>query len=298
MQDTLDIVKKADELIKNSEYQLAIDSLNGAVKQIEENPILYEFDVPVVYKKLGQCYGLKGDIEKAHEYLKEGLKFSTRNLNETEKSDILASLAFLELETGELYKALKYAAKAEDIIGEKRGKKFSGARANTLKILGDIYFREGDIEKAEEYYRKTKLIYKKWKLGEQNAEIMLDVVKIRIIEGNYIKAGFYLGDNLLEKLEKKYPTLLSEYYLVLGKLETETKQYGFAKKTFDMALKCAKEQHNERKIAEIYEAIGDLNVREEKREEAKVFYEKAIKHYTERKRAPYIEKVETKLKFL
>lgn len=296
MQDTLDILKKADELIEKTEFQSAIDILNEAVRKIEENPILYEVDFPVVYKKLGQCHGLIGDIEEANKFFKEGLTSSTRNLNEIEKTDILASLAYLELDTGNLYDALKYAAKAEDIISEKRGKKLSTARANTFYVLGDIYFREGDIEKAEDYYKKARVIYRKWKLEEQRTSATLDIVRIRIMEGNYIESGLYLSEALLDKIESKCPRILYKYYLVLGKLEVETKQYDSAKENYEKALNSAKNHYGERYIPEIYEAMGDLAVIEGDNVKAKNYYNKALDYYQERNRTPHIERVEIKVK--
>ena len=295
MQDTLDIVKKADQLIKKSEYQSAIDLLNEAIEGIEQNPILYEVDYPLVYKKFGQCYGLKGDIEKANEYFQKGLVESTKNLNITEKCDILASLAFLELHTGDLYKALKYASKSEDMIGEKRGKRYYFARANTFKVLGDIHFREGDIKKAEDYYKKARIIFRKWKLEEEKFNVMLDIITIRILEESYIQAGLYLEEGILEKIETKCPNLLYRYYLVLSKLETATKQYKYAQESLEKALSYAKEHNQERAIAEIYEMMADLNVKTEDFDTAKDNYNRALERYKERSCNPHVERIGLKL---
>lgn len=289
MQDTLEIVKKAEELVeKQGDIQAAIDILENQIGEIEKDPMIYGIDLPTVYKYLGIYYGKKGEYEKADNLLQEGLAIAKRDDNITEISDIYASLAFLELKTGELHQALKYASKAEDIIGEKRGFRFARARANTFLALRDIQFRENNIEKALEYHKKVGISARSIKLKGMIVQLRLDIVDMRIKEGNFIMAGLRLDEIIKDvKRNKSYP--LSRCYLMLAKLDAARKQPKYAEDNIKLALEYAQEDENPVHIGECYEAMGDLK-------KDKEYYEEAIRYYQKAQLIPKVEEVEQKIK--
>ena len=293
MPDTLEIVKKTDQLVDEGHIQEAIDILENHLKVIEEDSLILGLDIPIVLKNLGRYYMIEGKTQKARDIYERALEVSKDDFNRIEESDILASLAFLELKTGEIYQALKYASRAEDYIATKRGRRFATARANTLAVLGNIHFHDGNLEKALEYYKRAKVVAKKIKFKKRVVTLTLDIANIHIHKKNYIRAGDIL-EKSIEEAKKRYPFAVSQCYLRLGRLNTLRNRPKDAKNNIENALEYAKKGKQFRDIGECYEAMGDLYIKEGKREEAEVYYEKAMNYYKDGDFKPHIEALKKK----
>jgi tetratricopeptide (TPR) repeat protein len=296
MKDTLEVVKQAEELIEQKgNIQEAIDALENQLKEIEKDPIIFGIDLPLVLKKLGIYYGKIGEFESANKMFKEGLEIAKRDSNIIEESDIYASWAFLELRRGEVEQALKYASKAEDIIGEKRGFRFAKSRANTFIVLGDIHLKENDYEKAIDYYKRARKIARGIKLQDVVIDLRMNVVDIRIKEENYIMAGLRL-EEIMRDVKRKEIYPLYKCYLMLGRLDAARKQPEYAEENFKEALQYAQKSGNVICVGECYEALGDFMKDVKNIEQSEDYYQKAIEYYQKASLKPDIEEVEEKLK--
>jgi tetratricopeptide (TPR) repeat protein len=296
MTDTLEVVKKAEQLVEQEgNVQAAIDILEEQIKEIEKDPIIFGIDFPLVFKKLGIYYGQKGDIEKADQMFKEGLEIAKRDSNIIEQSDIFASWAFLELKMRDIEQALKYASKTEDIIGEKRGFRFAKSRCNTFIVLGDIHLKENNDEKAIEYYKRARKIAKSIKLKGVVISLRLKIVDILIEEKNFIMAGLRL-EEIMKEVKKKETYPLYRCYLMLGKLDAARNQPKYAEESFKEALEYALEENNGVHIGECYEAFGDFMKGLNDTKKANEYYEKVIECYKKAQLKPDVEEVEKKLK--
>ena len=258
MDDPIEIIKKADEYReKDGDFNKAIDILEDLLVEVKKDPIILCFYVPLILKKLGNLYRDIGDTKKAKETYEEALKVARNDLNKTEESDILTAMAFLELKTGDADKALKYAKKAEENIGPKRGIKFAEVRANTFAVLGNIYFEKGDFEEATEKYRFALFVAKNAKNIKREVTIVQDIANLNIVKGDYYEAKRLLQYILKKSKGEEYCLAVPQMYLRLGKAYQGLRKLDQAKENFEKALQFAQEKQLVRDIAESYEALGD-----------------------------------------
>ena len=278
MKDTLDIVKEAEAFRdEKGDLKTAIDILEAHLKTLQEDPLILSFDIPLVLKKLGSYYRDIGDTDKARRLYNEALGLARNDLNKIEEADILSSLAFLELKTGTVEKALEYANKSLKYIGTKRGEKFGEAKANAYAVVGNIYFEKGDYIDALENYKRALSTAENIKYVKRVLTVLGDIANVHIRNGELWKAVRILKESIV-RAKKFYVLAVPQFYLRLGRIYLEKKDFKLAKENFLIALDCAAENSLVRDIGECNEALGDFfSVNNE--EESNEYYKKALESY-------------------
>jgi tetratricopeptide (TPR) repeat protein len=255
MEDPIKIIQQSDEIRDQGKgLDKAILLLEELLEEVRKDPIILSFYIPLIMKKLGNLYRDIGDIKKAKETYQEALDTALNDLNRTEESDIFASMAFLELKTGDIEKALKYARKAEKNICPKRGKKFAEAKSNTYAVLGNIYFEKGEYEEAMDAYRRGLIVAEDAEYVRREITILNDMANIYIYKGHYFNAEKKLR-LVLEKAEANYRIALPQVYLRLGKMYMDRDEFEKSKEYIDKALESAKELGLKGDIEESEEAL-------------------------------------------
>jgi tetratricopeptide (TPR) repeat protein len=260
MKDTLKVIKQVDELrdMRGNIFK-AIQILEKQAKQVKEDPFL-SYDYPMILKKLAILYLDVGQIEKSKKHFKEALKSAKRDLNKIETADIRGYLAYLELETGSIEKALEYVLKAWEYIGTKRGDKFTKTKVNTAIVLGNIYFEQGEYEEAKKKYdvalRNAEII----NYTEGLANVLADLANYHaVVENSLDRAEIILEremDRIKESCKRALPRVqsqLSKVYLKKGKRKE-------ARETAIEAYKFAKRRRLLRELADISELLGRIYV--------------------------------------
>jgi tetratricopeptide (TPR) repeat protein len=165
-------------------------------------------------------------------------------------------MAFLELKTGNIEKAYKYATKRGDYIWNKRGEKFAIAKSNAFAVLGNIYFEKGEYEKAMYAYKRGLATAKFFNYTKREITILGDIANLYIIMGDYGIAEKKLNI-ALEKAEKEYFIALPSIYLRKSNICLANREFEKAKEYIDKALEKAKELELVRDIKEAEEALNN-----------------------------------------
>jgi tetratricopeptide (TPR) repeat protein len=291
MQDTLEIVKKADQYrSQKGDTESAIKLLEEHVDMLREDPLL-SFDIPLILKSLGTCYRDIGNTNKALELYKEALELSRNDFNKIEESDILSSMAFLELKIGSIDQALKYAKQSLKYIGNKRGEKFGIAKSNAHAVLGNIYFENGDYEDALLSYKRALSVAENINFEKRIITVVGDIANVYVMTGKYDEARKLLK-KYIEKAEKSYRIAIPQYYLRLGKVFLNKGDLKKAEENFLIAMHNANENKLIRDMGESSEALGDL-YRKKDKSRADKYYKDAVTYYVSgsyKKQAEYVKK--------
>ena len=257
------------DIINQADYQRDIKgNIKESIRLIEDNigqlrkkeNILLSIYLPLFLRKLGNFYRDIGNTDKAYELYNEALAVAQNDLNKIEEADINTALAFLELKTGSIDTALKYAKSAYGYIGKKRGKKFGEARANTYAVLGNIYFEIGNYKKALVYYRKGLETAELCNLEKRVITLSGDVANVYLKQGPGMlaKAEIILKENIV-RAEKSYLVAVPQMYLRLAKIYSiKYEDFKEAKENVLKGLEYAEKYNLKRDIAECNEALGDL----------------------------------------
>lgn len=257
MDETLEIIKEADQL-RDMEGKAvkAIKILEERGEEIKEDPLL-SYDHPKILKKIGIFYSDLGENEKAREYFDKALEVAKKDLNKIETADIQAFLAFMELKTGTIEKALEYALEAWEYIGKKRGDKFTRTKVNTAIILGNIYFERGEYKKA----------FKKYTAASTNADLVGYVkgkVALAADFANYYRTHEKL-DKAVEIIQENIKDAEESCGILLPRLQMELSKICFEKGDIDeakelalKAYKFVKKRGLLRLIAESSELLGRI----------------------------------------
>jgi tetratricopeptide (TPR) repeat protein len=295
MQDPLEIVKEADKYREQEgDIQKGITLLEKNLKELEKDPIILSFYIPLFLKKLGNFYRDIGDTKRAKELYQNGLEVAKNDLNRMEEADILVSMAFLELKTGTAKDALKYALKAWEYIGPKRGGKFAEIKVNTLAVLGNIHFEQADLEEALRRYERALRISEKYKIKKRIITVSGDIANVYIMLKEEEKALRIL-EKVLPLAEELYQVALPQIHMRIGKLNMAKRNYEKAKGSFRVALDISETMGLSRDIGESYENLGDVSALEDSHE-AKIYYEKALTQYKKSGLSPHVESANRKLK--
>ncbi len=282
MEDTLDVVKRAEKLRnENGDIYEAINILENRARILRKDPFIMGVDLPLVLRKLATCYRDVGDIDSAYEIYNEALAIAINDNNKIEESDILSSLSFLELKTGSIEKAMEYAQRSLEYIGNKRrGLKFAEARSNAYAVLGNIYFEKEQYDDALESYNIALKTARKAKFVRRELTLLGDIANVHIKKGKLNQALIMLVKSI-NKAKREYGISVPQYHLRIGRIYIERKEFPEAEKYFKEALKYAKDLKLKRDIAECYEAIGDMHMEKGSKKKGERYYLKAIEGYRE-----------------
>jgi len=277
MDDTLEIIKEAQQLREmEGKAPEAIEMLKELGEEIKDDPLL-SYDYPRILKNIGIYYSDLGQNEKAKEYFKKALEVAKQDLNKMETAEIRTCIASLELNTGNIEKAMKYVLRAWEYIGVKRGEKFGITKANTSIVLGDIYFEQGKYSEAIDRYKgaleySTKVDYLKGVIIATER-----MAKYYTMREEYEKA-YELLEEKIQKVEENLARFLPSYLLALARIHLEREEVDEAKDPALKAYKFAKKRDILKLIAESSQVLGRV-YSEKNQARADAYFKEAFDSY-------------------
>ncbi len=158
----------------------------------------------IIMTTLGNSYEMLGDLDKAGEALIEAAAISRGNDNIIIALTATSTLARLEEDQGNLYRAAEFYQQSIDFIEQrvqKRGKPFPGARWAFIE-MAELYREWNDLEEAKRYLTTSLEMKKQVKMMGSNLAIAyLILARIRQAEGdsNGAMTAIQQAKQLLEK---------------------------------------------------------------------------------------------------
>lgn len=212
-----------------------------------------------ISNNFGHIYRDIGELGKALNNFENALSLNEQQDDEASKAVNFSSIAYLHYDLADYENALEFALKALPIL--KKGESYH--RTNLLyNILGNIYFKKNELDKALEYFEENLLHSEKSTGIHALALNGIGKVKFKLKETEKSKEVLQQGLQVADETGQLEVQISCRYYLAL--IEMEEFKFRAAEKTLlqasDMAVQY-KRRHDEMSIhetlSELYDKMGD-----------------------------------------
>ena len=176
----------------SGKYDLAINNLLKALKILEK--LKNKRAVTNAYNTVANTYlGLKNK-DKAYEFFLKSFRLASQPpRNEFMIAVTSVGLGGILLENKKFEAAIQYFQKAETYFRETNNLNYE---AMATSMIGESYFKSGDLFKAEKYYRKVLPVFRKIKDDYALANTLNNLGDLELQRKNYHQAAIYLEESL------------------------------------------------------------------------------------------------------
>lgn len=288
--------------------------------QLEHHP---RFDPEGALKRINKAKEecKKGEFRLAEKYKKEAIQIDkeqeiSEDLSPTLKAEIYLGIGTVEFYLGNFKPAYKYLSDAmlfwEDPIshGEtdkngndsnkkaeptELGRQYPVLHADTSRMMGELYFRQGDANAADDYLTHALYLYKQAndQYGVGYSYKLLADVAAREFKTGKMKDFYQFSIDAFTSIEDKYGLAIStrgsaDQLLLKGK-------FNEAREHYETALRYYEEIDNKQGMATTLKSIGDAYLREQKYSEMEEYFVKARQLYLAGKNILGIANLESSL---
>ena len=179
---------KADRAVYAKDIHTTIEHMEQAVHLTENENDAREY-LAILYMKLGSYYAADDQNELAEEYMGKGYALMEKKGFRPSQAHIsmLCNVALLADEQGEYEKAIDLLTKSEQMYRDNDMTR-TRAYANMNSILGQIYLKHDEEEKAKEHYQIAEKIHEElWEdmpavADAMNAKMIYGILDIKNVE--------------------------------------------------------------------------------------------------------------------
>jgi len=241
--------KRADLFMTYSNNSKALEGYKNSINFFNntESPDKYHKELFFCYLGISDIYINTNRSGKGLEYVYKAQKYipkSEDSLSKQLRIYSLNNLAFIHTETDNYIEAIKYLKKALLLEGEINDMQ---SKADTYNAFAIIYAKQGENDKAIEYYNYSKKVYEELKIPRGVSTILNNQGVSYFDLKNYAKAEEILLEAINIAKSGNYKDVLAESHLYLGKVY-------IALNKIDIGL------HNINKSLHIAEEINSLEV--------------------------------------
>ncbi len=257
--DRIDNKEDAEKIARNLYYSFRN---TGNVELLEKSLSVMEKKFPdligIISESLGDAYSQKGVYDRAYDIFTRGIE---KVKDEIDRTRLKVRRAWPIMFTGDIEKARNIAEDAldfynskleEDSIDEVNRTKVLKAMPGAYNTIASCYFREGELEKAEEYYKKFLEHLRENGAGDEyNYAVGLVNIAITCVAMNKVDEAIkYLkeAETLTLKLHSFFLDAMVK--VVLGELLVMTGELNRAKKPLEEGHKKYSTMNNEMRIVE------------------------------------------------
>jgi len=287
---SLEILKKDANFTDT--YRLLADAYRRLGDK--ENALKYYFDYTLQaekkhdlkrlssgYTEIGWFYQLEGEYPKALEFYNKALELARRNKDKLNEAVAMRRLAVWHIDKKEYDLALGLLTKSSEI---NRDRQYLYEHRYNLACdyfdLGLVFANKDDFVPAEEFYRKSMLIFEKLKAKHELSDNYFNLGELALFEKQYQKAlDYYLEGLSVDQLQGNKLNLVSDYNM-LGELYMEMDRIPEAEHTFEQAAGLAKEIRSQPELAAAYHNLGLLFKKLGKKNKAKEYLRSAQEIYS------------------
>ncbi len=291
-----EVIRLSQEIIKKDAnfmdiYRLLADTYRRLGDK--DNALKYYFDYTLQaekkhdlrrlssgYTEIGWFYQLEGKYAKALEFYNKALELARRSKDKLNEAVAMRRLAVWHIDKEEYDLALSLLTKSSEI---NRQRQYLYEHRYNLACdyfdIGLVFANQDDFVPAEEFYRKSQLIFEKLKAKHELSDNYFNLGELALFEKQYQKAlDYYLRGLSIDQLQGNKLNLVSDYNM-LGELYMEMDRIPEAEHTFEQALGLAKEIHSQPELAAAYHNLGLLYKKLGKKNKAKEYLRLAQEIY-------------------
>jgi signal transduction histidine kinase/DNA-binding response OmpR family regulator/Tfp pilus assembly protein PilF len=257
--------------LAQGKYPLAISWFEKAIGLAERvdhkwGITWYKTNIATIYLAQGKydmSIALMEDVHDFHKDAKEG----------SELAQYHHALGRIYSKLGQYEVAHEYYRKSIETFKKKH---MDDAVGNILSAIGDDYVEMGKYNDALEIYNKALRLYQKKEVKHSIGYTYLQIGKLNAKIENYDQCLFYYRKSLKIFKEVKKKALLAEAYNELGEVYGIRSQYDSASHYYQKSLKINKEIDHEQAISTNGKNFGDLYKKQGDYQKAAEFYHQAL----------------------
>lgn len=249
-----------EKAIEKCEKVISKHTITNDAKKDKKKPKLNKW-IDDNYMVLGQAHFMKGNYFKAYDL------FNYVNRKFTEKNEQIYSAAWIArcaIEREEYSRALQALSRIEpEPEMEDKYKAFY------YEVFADLYIRQGKYKEAAEKLGKAIPFIKRKRERARPLFILAQLYQ-RMNESNKALENY-------NATLKSHPSFELEFYARINKALSFNRRGGTADGIRKELEKMLRDEKNKDYLDQIYFALGDLSLEQQKRAEAAAYYEKSIK---------------------
>ncbi len=292
-QKAFDFAQKAID--KDRDFLKAYPILAGSVHRMgkKDEAIKYYFDyimaserkkddrhLASAYISLGWFYHLDGEYKRAKDFYEKGITLSTKSLDKSSEALALRKLAVWHIDMQEYDTALELLTKSSEINRQKQHLfEHRYNLACDYFDIGLVFTEKGDFKSAEEFYRRSKVLFEKINLKGELSDYYFNLGELYVFEKHYEKAlSSYLEGLKIDQIQGNKLNLPSDYNMI-GELYFDMDNFVDAEDSFKAALKIAEEIRSRPDIAEAAYNLGILYKKLGRKNKSREFLRQAQEIY-------------------
>jgi len=211
------------------------------------------------YTEIGWFYHLEGEYAKALDFYNKVINLSRKSNDKLSEAIGLRKLAVWHIDKKEYDVALGLLTKSSAINLERQ---FLAEHRYNLACdyfdIGLVFVNKEDFSAAEEFYRKSKVIFEKLKLKNELSDYYFNLGELCLFEKQYLKAlDYYLTGLKIDQLQGNKVNLTSDYNMI-GELYMEMDRLNEAEEALKQAVLLASQINSQPDLAAGYHNLGLL----------------------------------------
>ncbi|MCM8796167.1 MAG: CHAT domain-containing protein [Candidatus Omnitrophica bacterium] len=233
------------------------------------------------YREIGWIYLLKGEYQKALDFINQALNLSQEIKDKLNEARALARLAIWYLDRDNNDKALELLMKSSEINRSRQhNQRHLYALACDYFDIALVFTNKDDFSTAKEFYAKSKELFEKLKLKHELSDCYFNLGEIYMFEKQYAHALDYYqkGLEIDRKLGNKF-NLASDYNM-FGELYVAMDNLKEAENYFHQSISLANQINARPELAQAYYNLGLLYKRQGYKNKARDYLRQAQEIYS------------------
>ncbi len=232
------------------------------------------------YTSIGWFYQLDGEYAKAKEFYDKAISLSRKSKDKLNEAIALRKLAVWNIDNKNYDLALELLTKSSEI---NRQREYLNEYRYNLACdyfnIGLVFSNKNDFSAAEEFYRKSRLLFEKLNLKDELSDCYFNLGELYLSEKQYQKAlSFYAAGLKIDRVQGNKMNLASDYNM-FGELYLEMDNFIEAETNFNQALVLSEEIKSRPDIAAAYRNLGILYKKMGKKNKSKEYLRRAEEIY-------------------
>ena len=283
------LLKQAQEAERRSTEE-ALEIANQALVLAEKNG--YKESIAKSYMRIGRCYWITSDFDKAVTYLNQAVELATRIEHHETKAEALIGLGNVYITMEIIDQAITNYNNALNLVQEKG---LDEQESKLLNNLGTLHEDLKNYDAALDYYQRSyqKAEESKDEYGKAIAHLNIGNVYLEIDElelsYKHIVSAYQHG------LENERTLLLAHSYYSFGQYYQKLKNYQRSIEQLKFGIKSAEESKDFYILVRIYLELANAYDKNNDTEEAKKHFEEAVNLAQQMNSVEFMPKVHEKL---
>jgi tetratricopeptide (TPR) repeat protein len=232
------------------------------------------------YAEIGWFYQLEGEYTKAYDFYNRAIEIARKNKDKLNEAVALRKLAVWHIDRKEYDAALSLLTKSSEINRERQS-----VYAHRYNLacdyfdIGLLFANQNDFATAEEFYKKSKIIFEKLSLKYELSDYYFNLGELYVFEKQFNKAlSAYLAGLKIDQVQGNRVNLASDYNMI-GELYIEMDRLIDAQLALEQSVTISRQLNSRSDLALAYRNLGLLFKKQGKKSKAKEYLRLAQEIY-------------------